>query len=258
MKKVIIFLLALLLLAVPLTVSAAPDPVTDTAGLLTEEQDRELSGLLCESGIGTLAVVALESLKDEYGWQYPGEDIEDMAEHWAESAGVGVLFMIDMEQRQWCITAASECRSVIDVYVIDEISAQCVPYLKSGDYYGAFVTFANCCNSYLEGFTPDQSVPTEGNPVNAGSTGITFGRIAICLLIGLAAGGITAGIMAGKNKSVRAKNNATDYMRSGSMQVTLSRDIYLYHNITRTPKAQNNSSSGGSGGGSRSTRSGSF
>lgn len=258
MKKVIIFLLALLLLAVPLTVSAAPDPVTDTAGLLTEAQDRELSSLLCESGIGTLAVVALESLKDEYGWQYPGEDIEDLAERWAESAGVGVLFMIDMEQRQWCITAASEYKSVIDVYVIDEISAQCVPYLKSGNYYEAFVTFANCCNSYLATYVPGETYPDAEDPDYSGSPESPFGCIMICLLIGLAAGGITAGIMAGKNKSVRAKNNATDYMRSGSMQVTLSRDIYLYHNITRTPKAQNNSSSGGSGGGSRSTRSGSF
>lgn len=258
MKKLICLLLVLLLVAAPLTVSAAPDPVTDTAGLLTEDQDRELTDLLCASGIGTLGVVALESLKDEYGWQYPGEDIEDLAERWAETAGVGVLFMIDMEERQWCITAAAEYKSVIDVYVIDEIAAQCLPYLKSGDYYEAFVIFANCCNDYLADYVPGDTDPNEGLPSNSGGSEITFGRILVCLLIGLAAGGITAGIMAGKNKSVRARNNASDYVRSGSMHVTLSRDIYLYHHITRTPKAQNNSSSGGSGGGSRSTRSGSF
>ena len=259
MKKIISLLAALLLLAsVPLTVYAAPDPVTDTAGLLTQEQDRELSGLLCEQGIGTLAVVALESLKDEYGWQYPGEDIEALAERWAESAGIAVLFMIDMEQRQWCITASAEYKQVIDVYVIDEISAQCVPYLKSGDYYEAFVTFANCCNSYLEGYVPGESDPIEGNPENSGKSGITFGRIAICLLIGLAAGGITAGIMAGKNRSVRPQNSAASYVRSGSMNLTISRDLFLYHNITRTPKPKNNTSSGGGGGGGRSTRSGSF
>lgn len=259
MKKIISLLFVLLLLAaVPLTVFAAPDPVTDTAGLLTQEQDRELSGLLYERGIGTLGVVALESLKDEYGWQYPGEDIEDLAERWAESAGIGVLFMIDMEERQWCITAAAEYKSVIDVYVIDDISAECVPWLKTGDYFKAFVTFANYCNGYLEGFDPDQSGPTEENLENAGSTGVTFGRVAICLLIGLAAGGITAGIMAGKNRSVRPKHSAVEYIRSGSMNVNVSRDIFLYHHVSRIPKPQNNSSSGGGGGGSRSTRSGSF
>ena len=256
MKKLTcLILVVLLLLAVPLTVFAAPDPVTDTAGLLTEEQDRELSSLLYEQGIGTLSVVALESLKDEYGWQYPGEDIEELAERWAESAGIGVLFMIDMEEGQWCITAAAEYKPVIDVYVIDEISAQCVPYLKSGDYYEAFVTFANCCNGYLEGFVPEQSNPDEGS---SGSSGITFGRVLICLLIGLAAGGITAGIMAGMNKSVRSQRGAANYVRSGSMVVNVSRDIYLYHHITRTPKPQSSGSSGGSSGGGRSTRSGSF
>lgn len=251
MKKIVSFLSVLLLLAaIPLTVLAAPDPVTDNAGLLTEEQDMELSGLLGEQGIGTLCVVTLESLN--------GENIEDYAEDWAAQAGVGVLFVISMEERQWCITTAAEYKSVINVYVIDEISAQCLPFLKSGDYYGAFVTFANCCNGYLADYVPGEIGPNEGLPGNFGGSQITPGRILVCLLIGLAAGGITAGIMASRNKSVRAKNNASDYVRSGSMHVTLSRDLYLYHHITRTPKAQNNSSSGGSGGGSRSTRSGSF
>lgn len=251
MKKIISFLLVLLLLAaMPLTVLAAPDPVTDNAGLLTQEQDRELSARLVEQGIGTLCVVTLESLN--------GENIEDYAEDWAAQTGVGVLFMISMEERQWCITAAAEYKSVIDVYAIDEISAQCLPFLKSGDYYAAFVTFANFCNGYLADYVPGETDPNEGLPGNSGGSQITLGRILVCLLIGLAAGGITAGIMASRNKSVRAKNNASDYVRSGSMHVTLSRDLYLYHHITRTPKAQNNSSSGGSGGGSRSTRSGSF
>lgn len=251
MKKLIrLTLVVLLLLAVPLSVSAAPDPVTDDADLLTDQQEWELTQLLGEQGIGTLCVVTLESLN--------GENVEDYAEYWAEQSGVGVLFLISMEERQWCITAAAAYKSVIDVYVIDEISAQCLPFLKSGDYYEAFATFANCCNGYLADDVPGETDLHEGVPDNSGGSEITLGRILVCLLIGLAAGGITAGIMAGKNRSVRARNNASDYVRSGSMHVTLSRDLYLYHNITRTPKAQNNSSSGGSGGGSRSTRSGSF
>lgn len=251
MKKMIsLTLVVLLLLAVPLSVSAAPDPVTDEADLLTDQQEWELTQLLGEQGIGSLCVVTLESLD--------GENIEEYAEYWAETAGVGVLFLISMKERQWCITAAAEYKPMIDIYVIDEISAQCQPLLKSGDYYEAFATFANCCNGYLANDVPGEANPSEGLPGNSGGSEITLGRILVCLLIGLAAGGITAGIMAGKNKSVRARNNASDYVRSGSMHVTLSRDLYLYHHITRTPRAQNNSSSGGSGGGSRSTRSGGF
>lgn len=239
MRRFFCILLVLLLLAAPLTVFAAPDPVTDNADLLTDQQEWELTQLLGEYGIGTLCVVTLESLN--------GENIEPYAENWAETAGVGVLFMISMEERRWCITASGAYEHMIDGYVIDTISAQCVPYLRAGDYYGAFTAFAKECGYYLE----------QGENVYSGSSDSVVGRILICLLIGLATGGITAGIMAGKNKSVRAKHSAADYVRSGSMKLTVSRDTYLYHRITRTPKPQNNGSGGG-GGGSRSTRSGGF
>lgn len=245
MKKVLTILLVLfLLLSVPLTAHAAPDPVTDMADLLTDEQEWELTHLLGEPGIGTLCVVTVDSLE--------GKTAEDYAESWAETAGVGVVFLIAMQERQWCITSSPEYEGAVDGYVIESISEICVPYLSDGDYYGAFAAFAEECAWYLDGYEP--YAPSDGDVDTEGSG---FGRFVFCLLIGLAAGGITAGIMAGKNRSVRPKNSAADYVRSGSLQVTVSRDIYLYHHITRTPKPQNNSSSGG-GGGSRSTRSGSF
>lgn len=256
MRKLICLLLAVLLLAAaPLTVFAAPDPVTDEAGLLTESQDHELTGLLGKPGIGTLCVVTLESLESEFTYDWDCDTIEDYAETWAEKAGVGVVFMIAMEERQWCITAAPEYESVINGPVIEKIAAECVPHLQKGEYYEAFVIFAEHCTECLEDFEPSDP-PTDGVPGKEG--GITFGRILICLMIGLAVGGITAGIMAGMNNSVKPRSSAADYVRSGSLQLRSSRDIYLYHHITRTPKAQNNSSSGGGSGGSRSTRSGSF
>lgn len=239
MKKILCLLLVVLALALPLSVSAAANPVVDEADLLTDEQEYELIQLLGEQGVNTLAVVTLNSLD--------GQDIEDYAEYSAESSGVAVLFLISMEERQWCITSAPEYEGAIDGDVIDTISARCQPYLSSGEYYEAFATFAECCNGYLDGYVPGES-----------RSGVGFGRFLVCLLIGLAAGGITAGILAGKNKSVSPKYNAADYVRGDSMQVTVSRDIFLYQTVTRTPKPQNNSSSGGSGGGSRSTRSGSF
>jgi uncharacterized protein len=66
--------------------------------------------------------------------------------------------------------------------------------------------------------------------------------------------------MKGQLKSVRKQNRANNYMKTGSLQVTVHRDLFLYRDITRTRK-QTNSSSGGSrssGGGSRSVGGGSF
>jgi uncharacterized protein len=65
--------------------------------------------------------------------------------------------------------------------------------------------------------------------------------------------------MKGKLRSVRRQNEARQYVKEGSMQLTQSGDYFMYRNVTRTPKPQNNSSSrSGGGGGSRSIGGGKF
>lgn len=245
MKKVLSFFLVLLLiLAVAMPAFAAICPVADMAEVLTEEELRQLIQMLAPYGNKTIQIVTVESLE--------GENIEVYAENCAENTGVGVLCVVAVQERKWCITTSPAYEGAIDGDVIDLIGAECVPYLTEGDYYGAFTVFAEECGYYLDGYVPGEP---DDDLDDQGVGG--FGRFLICLVIGLAVGGITAGIMAGKNKSVRPRHSAADYVRSGSMNVNVSRDIYLYHHVTRTPKPQNTGSHGG-GGGSRSTRSGSF
>lgn len=245
MKKVLsCFLVLLLILSVSVTAFAAVCPVVDMAELLTNEEEYQLIHMLAPYGNRAVQIVTVDSLE--------GENVEEYAENYAESGDIGVVFVIAIQERKWCITTSPAYEDAIDGDVIDLISAECVPYLTESDYYGAFTVFAEECGYYLDGYVPGEP---DDDLDGQGMGG--FGRFLICLVIGLAAGGITAGIMAGLNKSVRPQNSAADYVRSGSMQVNVSRDIYLYHHITRTPKPQNNGSHGG-GGGSRSTRSGSF
>lgn len=248
MKKwICLILVMLLLLSVSVTAFAAVCPVVDMADLLTSEEEYQLIHMLAPYGNRAVQIVTADSLE--------GENVEAYAENYAESGNIGVVFVIAMQERKWCITTSPAYEGAIDGDVIDLISAECVPYLTEGDYYGAFTVFAEECGYYLEGYDPEAYDPDAY--ADTDSEGGFFGRFLICLVIGLAAGGITAGIMVGMNKSVRPQNSAANYVRSGSMHVNVSRDIYLYHHITRTPRPQNNSSSGG-GGGSRSTRSGSF
>lgn len=239
MKKLICLILVLLLMSTAVTAYATtdPDPVIDHADILSPEETGQLNNALGVYGGGVLFVMTVASLD--------GQDVAKYAERYANQHDLGILLLISMQERQWCITASRAYKNVIDGPVIDRISAKCVPYLREDAYMEAFMVYARECGYYLENYDP------------AEATGGVMKRLAICLVIGLAVGAIAAGIMAGKNKSVRPKNNAADYVRSGSMHVELSRDIYLYHHVTRTAKPQSNSSGGGSGG-SRSTRSGSF
>lgn len=87
-------------------------------------------------------------------------------------------------------------------------------------------------------------VTVEKSKANLGlTTGVAGGS-------GLVAALVYTGILKGKNKSVRKKYDATTYLRRGSFYLNDQRDMFLYSQISKTPKPKNNSSSGSSGGGS--------
>ncbi len=68
--------------------------------------------------------------------------------------------------------------------------------------------------------------------------------------IGAVASFLSVGKMKGDLKSVRSKPNASDYTKSGSMNITRSNDVFMYRRVTRTAKPKDTSSgrSGGGGG----------
>ena len=81
---------------------------------------------------------------------------------------------------------------------------------------------------------------------NNQNTQDTFGKtLIICAVIGIVIGLITVLVLKGQLKSVRMQNQANNYMIPGSMRLTHSADIFLYRNVTRVAKPQNNNSGGG-------------
>ena len=71
-----------------------------------------------------------------------------------------------------------------------------------------------------------------------------------CLLssmaIGLVISLIVTGSMKAKPKSVRMQSAAASYVKSNSMNITESRDMFLYHTVERREKPKSGSVSGGS------------
>ena len=71
--------------------------------------------------------------------------------------------------------------------------------------------------------------------------------ILISLGIGLVLAFLCTMGMRAQLKSVRTQDSAVDYVRQGSMELTRSNDIFLYHTVTKTAKPKDSdSSSGGS------------
>ena len=216
----------LLSLSLVIGVSAASggEPVVDMADLLSDAQEQKLAEKLEEIGQAhgiDLVVVTTDTLggkspmnfaDDYYDYNGYGED--------------GVLLLVSMEDRDWYVSTSGRCIARVDH---EDLSEYFLEDLRAGNYYDAFCRFADGCD---EAMRPKYLF-----------VGV------ICLAIGLVVGLITVSRMKGQLKTVHARSGAADYVRSGSLQLTSSRDIFLYVNRTRVAKPKNNggSHSGSSG-----------
>ena len=80
---------------------------------------------------------------------------------------------------------------------------------------------------------------------------VPFTSLLLAIGIGVIIAAVVMMILKGQLKSVKMEHGAANYTRMGSMNVTASRDTFLYHTVSRTAKPKNNSgSSSSSSGGS--------
>ena len=86
---------------------------------------------------------------------------------------------------------------------------------------------------------------SEGNPYdvdNIPSGPFPFLLLAaVALVVGLLIAFIVTAVMKAQLKSVRSQPTANNYLKSGSLKITQSTDLFLYRNITRTPRPKQNS-----------------
>ena len=70
----------------------------------------------------------------------------------------------------------------------------------------------------------------------------------LALGIGLVLAWVVVGVMKSQLRSVAFQENAASYVREGSMNLTNSRELFLYRDVNRTerPKESRSSDSGGS------------
>ena len=245
MRKILVLLLALLLLAIP--VSAENYHIHDDEGLLKDHDVQRLEQVYDEAFLEYGFVPALATVES-----FGGMSAEEFANKYYDIQSYpddGILLLVSLKEGQWYILTSGECHDRISDADAAALGEELLPLIRDGQYYAAFLAFPEKAGEIFLANEPAEEIPDVAPAVPKKTFGKTF---AICMGVGLLVGGIAVGIMAMQMKSVRANAAASDYMIPGSANLTLSRDIYLYSRTTRSPKPKSNSSGGGhSGGGSR-------
>ncbi len=235
----------------PVYASQELDRLVDSADLLTVGERLELKNQLdelSEKHSFDIVVVTVDSIGYATSQQYADDFFDYNGYGFGENRD-GILLLISMEDRDWCISTSGYGITAFTDSGLEYIENEVVPYLSDGDYNDAFLRFAQLCDEFIIQARKGTPYDTYNLPKGAFEWG---SAMVVSLVIGLIAALIVTGVLKGQLKSVRSQSGAANYVESGSMHVTIARDIFLYKNITRREKPRDN---GGSGGGSSSHRS---
>ena len=237
MKRKLLTMLLVVMLCVSLTISASAESgadIYDEADLLSSAEETQIAEKLSKIGEQFDAQIVIMTVPTSDGSiDTFVEDVYDSMNMGYGENRNGVLLLVCMDSREYRILSNGYAGEAIGMDQIDAISEAIVSDLSDGDYADAFITFADNCAYYLDGYL-------NGYPFNAGK------NLVVALIIGVVAGVIVAFVLKKQLKSVRQQKQANVYIKSGSMQITASRDLFLYREVSKTKKASTNSSSSGS------------
>lgn len=256
MKKRLFSLLLVLLLctllALPVLAAQSGHPLRliDNVGLLSSQEKAKI-------------IARLDSVSEENDFDVaillaPAEDVGNNLKSYADRCYVelgyglgsdgesGILLVIspDGDYVDYAYTIFGDGSEPFDSDAFDTLDDAFLPDLRERDYLAACLAFADTCGEIVQ------------------SSGINY---ILWIVISLVAGALLSflipmSVLKGQLKSVRAQSAASNYVRDNSMILTQQRDLFLYRNVTRTPRPKNNSGSGSGGSsshsGSRGGRSG--
>jgi len=249
-KRFITLLLAIVYMLLPLTLVSASDEkifVFDNADVLSDSQEADLAE-------------KAEQISKKYDSDivicFYNESDYDMklAESFYERGGYnsdGIILAVGIEEREYEFYGFGKYdRDDIDSYPMQEIEDALISELKNNNYFEAADDFCDNCEKL---FSEVRDGKEYEKSFNVGAW--IIGALAIGFIIAF----FVTNHMKSQLNNVKWQTRAENYVVQNSMNVTESRDLFMYRNIIRTPRPKSNSSSGGSrGGSSRAGRSGRF
>lgn len=221
--------------------------VLDNADLLSDsEEDRLLERLdsLSEEKGCDIAVLTVRS--------HPGP-IQDFVDDYLDYNGFGAefndnafVFMISMADREWAISSYGEKSTALTDYGQSKMVDDMMDSLGDGDFYSAFMTYADTMEWYLDLYENGTPYDVGFRPVKTAWDYIKNGLLS--LLIGLVGAVFPILNMKSKLKTVRMNSGASGYQSAQGLRMTNHTDRFINKTLTKTAIPKDNGSRGGSGG----------
>ena len=221
----------------------------DDAEVLTEDEDNELEDALEELSLRqsfdvTIATIeSMESVGADSMEQF-ADDLYDYCQYGYGPDMDGVLLLVSVGDRKWHISTCGYGITVFTDAGIQYLGEQMTPFMADGDYAGAFRTFVQWSDTYINAARAGHPYDVNNLPREPLSLMYLF----LALGIGLVLAWVVVHVMKSQLRSVAFQENAASYVREGSMNLTNSRELFLYRDVHRTerPKESSSSDSGGS------------
>ena len=252
-KNFVYLLLAVCMIMTAVLPAMASDywPVYDEADLLTDSEESALISRLESIGYQyqmEAVVAAVETTGDYSAMEY-ADDFYDYNGYGYGEDRDGLILVVAMDTRDWWISTRGEAIRTFTDAGIDYIGEQIVPYMSAGDFYGAFDEFADQCSAFMAQAQTGDPFDYHNLPQAPKAPFNAFTALIVAALAGFIIAKIYTGSLKGQLKTVQMQRAAAGYVKNDSMNITDSRDFFLYRHVTRTQKA----SDSGSGRGGSST-----
>lgn len=212
----------------------------DMADLLTDAEERVLLNTLDRVSVRQkldVVIITVDSLEGNDVVSF-ADDLYDYCQFGYGANRDGVLLLISMEDRDWYISTCGYGITAFTDAGIQYIGGQMKSDLSAGNYAAAFRTYIEKCDEFI-------TQARTGKPFDKSSlpkSPMSAIWIPISLLSGIVLAVITVSGMKAQLKTVRFQPEAKHYIKDGSLNITGSRDLFLYRTVDRTEKPRDTDS----------------
>lgn len=209
--------------------------VYDADDLLTDDEEEALQEKLEKIGEEhdiQLAVVTIDTYS-QYTLEEFADDIMDSGELGMKRGNDddAILLAVCMNDRECHPSTRGKGIQIITDSIEDDLVDSFTPYLGSGDYAKAFDKFADGCDKYCTAYENRDKIPAW--------------KWFVCLLLGLAAGGITVACMTSGMNTVKQNNSAAEYEQKKKVRISGSHDRFIRKSVNRVKRDTDSGSRGG-------------